>query len=204
MSEEVQKTCSVKVTPEQEKWVCLCYLCLPNAREICELIPDLWLFENEGLMAQPGHGMDDALFLFPDKPWPDPDRDCVHKNDEIAALSDKWVDTVTNWDVKVLLPPEDGYFLVKSCREAGYGDWEKDPEAHRLMLMWLYNFAGKKLVELECQHDQKRDCGEQLDPYSTSATQAEGSVVDGSGSGSQVEPERPGELSDYVADYGRV
>ena len=179
-------------TPEQEKWVCLCYLCFPNGKEYCELVPDCWLFENEGhygLMCQPGHGLDHAILIFPDKPWPDPDRECEHEDDEIAALSDKWIDTVCAWDETVKMPPQDGHMLVESCKKAG---WTGTPneEAHPLLLHWLYDLAGKKLAE----YDARRDSGDQLAQPTDAAPQAEGSVDDGGSTGSPgvAQPVQPG------------
>lgn len=185
MSSEVKtiEQCTIKVTPEQEKWVCLCYLCFPNGKEYCELIPDCWLFENEGkfgLMCQPGHGLDHAIIMFPDKPWQDPDRECEHEDDEIAKLSDKWIDTVCDWADTVRMRPEDGHMLVEACKAAG---WHGRPneEAHPILLHWLYDLAGRKLAE----HESRPDSGDHpaTEP-ADAATKAEGDVDDGGGTGS--------------------
>jgi hypothetical protein len=124
----------------------VCSLCLPKAREICELLPHHWLFENEGqwgLMASPGHGLEHTVLMFPDKPCPDPDPETIHENDEISTSSEQWVDKLYNWSETVKLAPEEGYNLVISCKKAGFGNSESD----HILLMWLYDFAGKRLIE---------------------------------------------------------
>lgn len=139
-------------TEAQKAWVCLCYLCHPRATEFCELVPDLWLFEEDGkwgLMAQPGHGKDYVVLWFPEKPWVDPDPDCEHDGDDIADASTRWTDMVCEWEEGVTMPPQDGHFLVQSCKEAG---WGAEGQSHPLLLQWLFNHAGVKLAELQSGH----------------------------------------------------
>ncbi len=119
---------------------------MPNAKEICELIPDYWLFEEEckwGLMEQPGHGHKYTFFMFPDKPWPDPDPEIEHEDDEICALSDKWLEVVDKWAEMIKMSPIEGYYFVESCKTAGW------TEKKWRIMHWIYDFAGKKLAELE-------------------------------------------------------
>lgn len=134
--------CLVPVPSEaQRNWKCLCYLCFPDAVEYGELVPDLWLFKNGdtyGLMSQPGHN-GDYLLLFPEKPTPDPDPECEHEGDEIAAASDVWIDLISDWQEKLKLFPHEGYMLTKSCYEAGWST------RHGHMLFWLFDRAGKML-----------------------------------------------------------
>ena len=195
-------------TPDQEKWVCLCYLCYPNAKEICELIPGCYLYENEGkwgLMCQPGHRDDHAILAFPDKPWPDPDRECEHEDDEIAAASDRWIDTVCDWYEKVLMSPQDGHFLVESCKQAGW-DGVPNQEAHPIVLHWLYDLAGKKLEE----YDAGRLAGNsttdtELVRHESSdggTPQVESPVVDGGGTGSEGVPYDAGSVRELLVGSG--
>ncbi len=187
---EEPKVCSaIKVLPHQEAMVCVCYMCYPKARELGEVIPDCWLFENDGkwgLMCQPGH-KDYELLMFPEKPWADPDPECEHDDDEIAALNDKWINVVCDWEDKVVMRPTDGHFLVKSCEEAGW--WKKDESGeyhgHKLLLQWLFDHCGRKLVELECEH-ARRFGGDQS--AGEPAPETEGDVVDGGPAGSAGVP----------------
>jgi hypothetical protein len=127
-------------TKAQKNWKCLCYLCFPEAVEYGELIPDMFLFKDGdtyGLMMQSGH-RGDYILLFPEKPTPDPDPECVHEYDEIAT-SERWVDVVADWQEKLKLFPSEGHHLVESCKEAGWS------YKHGHMLFWLFDRAGKML-----------------------------------------------------------
>ena len=128
---------------------CVCELCFPNSKEICELLPNCFLFENKGmwgLMTQFGHKGDELLF-FPDKPRPDPDPETLHENDAIAEDSTLWMDTIDKWWEKIKMTPTDGYFLVNACKKAGWQD--------KMISYWLYDFAGKKIIENENHETSK-------------------------------------------------
>ena len=118
----------------------VCELCYPNAKEIGEIMPNYWLMENEGkyaIISYNGHRDDEALF-FPEKPTPDPDPACVTDDGPIFEASNKWVDTVSDWSETLLLRPEEGYYLCKAAKKAG---WESN-----LFAFWLYDRAGKMLA----------------------------------------------------------
>ena len=188
---EEPKVCSaIKVLPHQEAMVCVCYMCYPKARELGEVIPDCWLFENDGqwgLMCQPGHkGYE--LLMFPEKPWADPDPECEHEDDEIAALNDRWIDVVSTWEEKVLMSPTDGHFLIKSCEEAGWHKKDENGEyhGHRLPLQWLFDHCGRKRVELECEHARRFSGDQPADEQrGNGEPEAESPVDDGSRAGSE-------------------
>ncbi len=129
---------------------CVCELCFPKANEICELLPEIWLFQDQekwGLMMQPGHRGHELLY-FPCKPWPDPDPDCISEDGESGNLADKWVDDIA--DFKVKMDPMDGHFLIEAAKANGY--LKKDAGGKFVGMTgicgWLFNYAGQKLVEL--------------------------------------------------------
>jgi len=122
----------------------VCNLCYPDAVEYGEIFPGGWLMRNGdryAVMAAHGHQGYELLF-FPDRPTPNPDPECAEglsPDEEKAA--DAWVDRVRDWQDAVLMSPEDGYFLVRGCKEAGCEtSWP---------LWWLYDRAGKMIEEQE-------------------------------------------------------
>lgn len=157
-------------TKAQKEWKCLCWLCFPEAVEYGELVPDLFLFKDGdtyGLMQQSGH-RGDYLLLFPEKPTPDPDPECVHEGDEISTASDVWVDVVSDWQEKLKLFPSEGHFLVESCKEAGW----TYKDGH--MLFWLFDRAGKMLEGKDvCVSSEQHGAGTEA--------QSDGSDANGTG-----------------------
>lgn len=128
-----------------EKWICVCEMCWPKAVEYCELIPDHFLFENEGrwgLMCQPGHKSDHVMLWFPERPWPDPDPDTEVDEGPVADESCRWVDIVSDWWESLRLRPQDGHFLVEACLKAGFGE----SRSHPLLGHWLFHLAGLRLA----------------------------------------------------------
>ncbi len=126
----------------------VCEMCYPNAKEIGEVAPDLYLMENDGtyaIMSAPGH-KNYEIFFFPDKPTPDPDPENLHEDGPILEASVAWVDKVLDWADTIKLRPEDGYFVCSAAEEAG---WD-----HGNVLMWLYNRAGQ-LLEKKCEVSTK-------------------------------------------------
>ena len=122
----------------------VCHLCYPEAKEIGEIVPNLWLMENQGkyaIMGSPGHKRHE-LFFFPDKPSPDPDPDnLLEETDPLFEISLKWTDVVSDWSETIRLYPEDGYLLYSGAEKAGWKDG--------MLLFWLYNRAGEMVKKHE-------------------------------------------------------
>ena len=129
--------------------VCVCPLCHPQAKEHFELVPDYWIFEeNEkwGLMGQSSCVEKSILFYFPNKPWADPDFECMHVDDEVSELSDQWIDVVNSWSRDVMMRVEDGHNFYNSCLKAGFK--KQEISSHNILLQWIYDLAGKKLATI--------------------------------------------------------
>lgn len=123
----------------------LCELCFPVAVEIGQIFPGGWLVENKGwyfIIASDGH-KDDILLFFPNKPTPDPDPDVKEPEKYMW-----WVDAIADWENKIKMTPQDGYFLVSGCLEAGW----KGSKGQGTMLVWLYERAAKMVEDYEKSH----------------------------------------------------
>lgn len=132
----------------------ICKLCFPSGIDYGELIPNFCLVQTEvgkyALIDSNGH-RDHEFFPFPNKPYPDPDPECIHENDSIANQADDWIGIVGNWAQNLKICPEDGYALVNSCIKAG---WNRKDNGS--VLFWLYDFAGKKLKQMELDNGQAK------------------------------------------------
>jgi hypothetical protein len=127
----------------------LCELCYPESKEYGELIPGFWLVETVpgkfALVGDPNGHKGCELFLFPEKPYPDPDPNYEHEdNKEITEAAGKWIDLVCEWSKTIKLYPEDGYSLYCAAKEKG---WDRSKDS--FLMNWLFHMAGLLLQEKE-------------------------------------------------------
>lgn len=124
----------------------VCEHCFPHAVELGLVAPGLSLILNEGrysLLWGYGH-IGDVLVTFTKPPWPDPDPECKDGlTGEEDALAIEWLDDADEvLGSQLSMHATSGYWLVMTCKEAGYGS-----TGHKLLNYWLYHQCGLLVKE---------------------------------------------------------
>lgn len=113
----------------------MCEACFKGGTEIGEIAPGfaLVLYKDTYYVLEGPSHMEDVLYTFPEKPFPDPP-------DEDIAATQKWIDLMDVVDKGLQGPPEYMYRLMKACIEVGFKD-------DKLLSAWLLDRCGQ-LVEI--------------------------------------------------------
>lgn len=116
----------------------VCDLCYPDMVEIAQISDYLYLVKDKdkySLLGGQGH-KNNEIIIFPDKPIPDPDPECLSEND------DGWLEKVDRFDT-LKIHVTDGYFVAKSFIKHG---WNED--CNRFSA-WVFDYCGKLIEEYE-------------------------------------------------------
>lgn len=118
----------------------VCNLCYPNAIELGEVVPGLFLMkmnEQYHLLGGQGH-IDHIEATFAIRPRPEPPED---EDDDDAAWNKWYGEALLTEEILPKVSWRDGYLFVLQCMEGGY-----KPNEDGNLLLWLYNKAGQLLV----------------------------------------------------------
>lgn len=119
----------------------VCELCYPDMVEIAKISDYLYLVKDKdqySLLGRQGH-KGNEIVIFPDKPIPDPDPECLSDED------DGWLEKVDRLDDALKIYVTDGYYVVNSFMDHG---WNKGKGASRFSA-WLFNYCGNLIEEYE-------------------------------------------------------
>lgn len=133
----------------------MCEMCLVEPTEFGEIIPTFYLAlgTKDGQEMKSGQYAiidgEHAVAVFPEKPWPDPFGDMTEEAIEAVSESDprwgenhRWLAAVEKFAETCLVNPELGHELYEGALKAGF-----DRERHGWLTYWLYDRAGRMLVD---------------------------------------------------------